>query len=270
MTVRNPRVCILLAFAGSALCSWPLLIEPNVGLPWWVPLLSIALCDSVAAALCPGGLWQVLAASATGAFLGLSMVSYIWPPGDPIARAWVPVGIAVATIASVVVALVAALAGRRVNLRQSIHRRIAWLLFLGRVAFGPVTLALTPPLVAHRMAVNDRLAAGRFASLKKAVQQTASLHTDLCDGFTLKRYYTGPQFSLEDWGRITGNYVQRDGYIFMVYCREHGGYTIDALPSRDRGEGTRHFCTDESGRVGCGMVFNGSRNACSPCGRSGT
>jgi hypothetical protein len=126
-------------------------------------------------------------------------------------------------------------------------------------------LALTPPLVAHRIALNDHAAAERFESLKIAVQQNASDPKDqvrVCDGSALKRHYSGPRFSEEDWHRITGNYVKQDGYFFMVYCREQGGYTIDAMPGRNKGDGTRRFCTDESGRIGCGMNFNGSRYAC--------
>ena len=47
--------------------------------------------------------------------------------------------------------------------------------------------------------------------------------------------------------------------MFMVYCREKGGYTINALPARGKADGTRRFCIDESGRIGCGMEWNRSR-----------
>jgi hypothetical protein len=191
----------------------------------------------------------------------------IWRPTDPIAGSLVPFGVAIATALATLVALVASFAGRRVSLSTAMHRRFAWLALVACVGFGPVALVLTPRLVAHRIAINDQLAAERFASLK-AVQATASDlrdYTRLCDGLALMRHYSGPRFGLEDWHRITGNYVQRDGYVFMVYCREQGGYTIDAWPTRVKGDGTRHFCTDESGRIGCGMNFNGSRYACQPC-----
>jgi hypothetical protein len=139
---------------------------------------------------------------------------------------------------------------------------------LGLVAFGPVTLALTPPLVGYRIVRNDRVAAERFTSLKNAVERTAAEAGDpkrICDGSALQRHYDGPPFSDEDWRRITGNYVRQNGYVFMVYCREQGGYTIDARPSRARGDGTRQFCTDESGRLGCNMEWNRSRRECLPC-----
>ena len=89
----------------------------------------------------------------------------------------------------------------------------------------------------------------------------------LCDGAELEHHYSGPPFSDEDWRRITGNYVKQDGYFFMVYCREKGGYTIDAGPARERGDGTRRFCTDESGKVGCRMEWDHSRHQCLPCQR---
>jgi hypothetical protein len=112
------------------------------------------------------------------------------------------------------------------------------------------------------------MAAERFASLKNAVERTAVEARDpsrLCDGTVLEHHYSGPPFSNENWHRITGNYVKQDGYFFMVYCREKGGYTIDAGPARERGDGTRRFCTDESGTVGCRTELDPSRHQCLPC-----
>jgi hypothetical protein len=89
----------------------------------------------------------------------------------------------------------------------------------------------------------------------------------------LQRFAVIP-FSDEDWRVIADNYVRQDGYTFihqdgysyMVYCREKaGGYTIAAFPARDQGDGTRQFCADESGRLGCRMEWNGSRFGCLPC-----
>jgi len=87
----------------------------------------------------------------------------------------------------------------------------------------------------------------------------------ICEGRALKRHYSGPPFTEEDWRRIAGNAVKQDGYYFMVYCHEQGGYTIHAIPWGGKGDGTRQFCADESGKVGCGMTWNRSRNACIPC-----
>jgi len=268
--MRSCAFGVLLTFAGSALCWWPLIIEPNLELPWWVPLICIALCASLATALCSQGWPKFLAASATGTFFGHCAGYSIWWPTDPIAGSYVLIGVVVATSVAVLIALVAALAGRRLIFSSPTHRRAAWMVLVGCAAFGPFALALTPPLVRYRIRANDRVAALRFESLKNAVQQTASDPNDLvgiCNGSAVKRHYSGPRFSEDDWHRITGNYVKQDGYFFMVYCREQGGYTIDAMPARTKGDGTRRFCTDESGRPGCGMKFNGSRHACTSCPR---
>jgi hypothetical protein len=250
---------------GSALCWWPLLIEPNLDLPWWVPLACVAICACLATFLCPVAWLWFPAASATGTSSGLCVGYRLWWPTDPIAGPWVPITVAVASGVTVLLAFVAAVAGRRISSATAIHPRAVWPALVACVAFGPVALAVTPSLVAHRIALNDRLAAERFASLKNAVQKTASAPRRICDGSALKLHYSGPRFSDEDWDQITGNYVKQDGYFFMLYCREKNGYTIDAMPSRNKGDGTRHFCTDESGRLGCDMHFNGSRYASTPC-----
>jgi hypothetical protein len=266
--MRNRRVLVVLSFVGSGLCWGPLVIEPNLGLPWWTPLACVALGASLATLLCPEDWRWFSIASAIGAFSGLCVSFVIWWPTGPIAGSWVPVGIAVLTVLAVLAALVACLTGRRVRLLTTAYRRAAWLALAGCIGIGPVLLALTPPLVARRIALNDQAAAARFKSLRNAARQTALDPKDqgrLCDGEVLKRHYSGPGFSNDDWQRITGNYVKQDGYVFMVYCREQGGYTIDAMPARIHGDGNRHFCADESGRTGCGLDFNESRHVCTPC-----
>jgi len=118
------------------------------------------------------------------------------------------------------------------------------------------------------VARNERLAEERFKSLQQAVEQTLAANSNralLCAGPLLARNYFGPPFSNVDWRRITGNYVKHDGYLFMIYCRKGTGYTIDAMPARDGEDGTRRFCADESGNVGCGMKWNRARYACVPC-----
>jgi hypothetical protein len=198
------------------------------------------------------------AASALGAFSGLCVSCSLWWPTDPIAGPWVPISVAVNTTLALLVALIAGMTVRTLRLSTATHRRAAWLTLAGCVALGPVALALTPPLVAHRIALNDRAADERFQSLRTAVQHTASDANGqlICDGSVLQRYYSGPRFSQEDWRRITANYVKQDGYFFMVYCHEQGGYTIHAMPARHEGDGTRHFCTDESGRIGILAFFS--------------
>lgn len=266
--MRSDAFLVFLIVMVSALSWWPVFMKPNLDLPSWVPLVCAALCTGLSTSLNPRRWPLFLLASAIGTFGGLCLSSAIWWPSDPIAGPWVPFGVAAATIAAVLVSLVAGLAGRKLPISNETYRRAAWVALLGLVAFGPVTLALTPPLVGYRIVRNDRVAAERFTSLKNAVERTAAEAGEpkrICDGSALQRHYAGPPFSNEDWQRITGNYVKQDGYLFMVYCREKGGYAIDARPARERGDGTHQFCTDESGRLGCGMEWNRSRYACLPC-----
>jgi hypothetical protein len=208
---------------------------------------------------------RFVTASAVGVFAGLWSGLVLFPPSDGIARSYAPLVIGVAELAALLVSLLAGLVGRKLSVSSKNHRRAVWLAFVCCVVFGPVGLALTPPIVAHRVARNDRAAAERFESLKRVVERTAIEAGDpegICDGQTLRRHYSGPPFSDEDWERITGNYVKQDGYVFMVYCHEKGGYRIDAWPARGKADGTRRFCTDESGQIGCRMEWDHACRAC--------
>ena len=176
-----------------------------------------------------------------------------------------PYVVAAMMLAVMIVALASGLIMRGRSISNGMLRRAVWAAVLACVAFGPVALALTPAVVRQRIARNDRLAGERFASLKKAVESTraeAYGSSKICDGTALQRHYAGPPFSDTDWRRITGNFVKQDGYIFMVYCRDAGGYTVDVHPARARGDGTHEFCTDQSGRVDCHREWNGK---CLPC-----
>lgn len=265
--MRRDTLLAILTLSGPALWWWPTCIEPNLGMPWWLPLLFLALWTSLSTIL-SGGRWlRFSVASTVGTFLGLCLLA-IWWPSDGIARSYLPHTIAVATLAAAMVSLVVGLVVQKVSVSNEKSRRALWLALICCFAFGPAAVALTPPLVARRVKRNDMSAAERFESLKNAVQQTMAESGDpgrICNGLVLKRHYSGPPFSEDDWNRITGNYVKRDGYSFMVYCREKGGYTIDATPFGGKADGTRRFCADESGRVGCGMDWNRSRYACIPC-----
>jgi hypothetical protein len=266
--MNRDTLLVILTVAGSALCWWPAAIEPSIDFSRWILLVLVALMTGLSAILSNRHWLHFAIASAVGVFAGMWSGFLLFPPSDGIARSYAPLAIGVATLATVLVSLVAGLVGRRLSVSRKNHRRTVWLAFVCCVAFGPVALALTPPLVAHRVARNDRLAAERFASLKSAVERTIAEAGDpkrICDGQILRRYYSGPPFSEEDWPRITGNYVHQDGYDFMIYCHEKSGYTIDANPFRGKGYGTRRFCTDESGKIGCGTEWNRSRYACLAC-----
>jgi len=265
--MRRDKLLIALTGTGSALCWWPLAINPSLDLPVWAPFVCIATCTILAAGLCSGHWLRFAFASSVGTFAGLAAGSAIWP-SDPIGAAYAPFIIAVATLVAALVSLVASLIGRTVALSMQKRPAAVWFALSCCVAVGPIALALTPPLVAHRITRNDRVAAERFTALKNAVERTVAAtgsSSRICDGLALRRGYSGPPFSDEDWHRITGNYVRQDGYIFMVYCREKGGYTIDAHPATEKGAGMRRFCTDESRGVGCSVEWNRSRYACLPC-----
>jgi hypothetical protein len=62
--MQGRTVRVSLTLTGSALCWWPLLIEPNLDLPWLVPLLCVALGAFLATVLCPTDwLWLPAAAA---------------------------------------------------------------------------------------------------------------------------------------------------------------------------------------------------------------
>jgi hypothetical protein len=262
--MRKDVLLVVLTVTGSALWWWPLSIWPNLDLPWWFPLTFITLLSGLATAL-SGGRWlRFVVASAAGTFAGLCSGYAIWPPIDEIPVLYVAVA---AMLATILVSLVVGLAARKMVVSND-RSRVVWHALLCCVAFGPITLALTPPLVAYRVVRNHRVAAERFESLKNAVERTRSESGDparICDGQVLKQHYSGPPFSEEDWHRITGNYVKQDGYVFGIYCHEQGGYTIASFPERNSADGTLRFCTDESRKVGCDMEFNRSRYACIAC-----
>lgn len=212
-------------------------------------------------------LWFPLG-STLGSFVGICAGYALWWPKDPIAGTYVYIVVAVTTVMAAVITAVGAFVGSRLSVPRRKLRYTAWIALAATVAFGPVCLVLTPPLVSRRLARNERLAAERMASLQRAVKRTLAESRDpalICAGPLLARNYSGPLFSDEDWRRITGNYVKQDGYFFMIYCKEQNGYVISAGPKRDGQDGKRRFCVDETGETGCGTEWNRSRYACVPC-----
>jgi hypothetical protein len=266
-----PRTAVLavLVLLSSAFCWWPIIMRPNLDLPfWWPPLTIIALAAGFATFLSHGGRIYITAAPVLGTFAGAVSGFLIWPPTDRIEGSFVPVVVVSAVLASFPISLVAGLVSRGVKLSNDRDRRAVWVALICCAALGPMTALLTPPLVALRVARNDRLAAERMASLSRAALQTTTETGDpqrICDRSTLKSYYSGPPFRERDWQYIAGNYVRRDGYMFGIYCYQGNGYAIDARPDREQGDGTKKFCADETGTIGCGMEWTGSRRRCTPC-----
>lgn len=257
--MHSGKLSVLLlgaATAGSALSWWPLCISPSLDLPFWLPLVVIAFLTGLSTIL-SGGRWlRFVIASAVATFAGILSGYMIWPIEDGIAASYTPIVIVVATLAAALVSLLVGLATRWISVSHPGLRLALWIAAGICVAFGPIALALTPPLVAQRVARNDRLAEQRFLSLNRAVQQTVAEpggQARLCDGHSLKSHYSGPPFSDRDWQYIAGNYVREDGYVFgiNIYCSDPNRYSIDVRPSRGKADGTRQFCTDPEGRAGC-------------------
>ncbi|MGD0939247.1 MAG: hypothetical protein ABR905_05995 [Terracidiphilus sp.] len=266
---RNTQLA-LLTVTGSVLCWWPSFIDPGLDLPWWIPLVIVALLAGLSACL-SGGRWlRFLILATVGAFAAVRSGFEIWPPSDPIARSYEIIPLVEVPLAAALVSLIAGLIGRKIAMSSQKLGRVFWCVLVCCVAYGPVILALTPPLVANRVAHNDQLATERFMALKNAVERTRAVSGNsesICDGHSLKQNYSGPPFSEEDWRYVAGNYVRKDGYAFgiWIYCSEPGEYAIDAFPERQKGDGTRKFCVDGAGRIGCGMQSSSPRFECAPC-----
>jgi hypothetical protein len=258
----NHRLLVLLTALGSALCWLPIAIQPRLGLPFWTPLACAALCTSASTILESSRWLSFLAASGAGTFGGLCLSIAIWWPSDPLAASLIPFVVVVSTLAALLVSLIAGWVARKLfapNRTPSNRkfRSAAWVLLVGVAAFGPAALAITRPVVARRMANDDRLAAERFASLKAAVERTEAEGTGpnrLCDGTKIEHNYSGPPFSDEDWSRIAGNYVKQAGYLFMrLLPREERLHDRRATGSR-----TRQRCPSILyGRVGQSGLWDG-------------
>jgi hypothetical protein len=270
--MRKDMLLVVLCVIGSALWWWPVIMDPNLELPDWVPLGLVGLSTGLSTIL-SGGRWlRFLAVSVIGAVAGLCAGFAIWWPSDPIAGSLVPLDVVVGTLATALVSFVACLTVRKIRIPTETIRRVMWIALAVCLAFGPATLAITPSLVARRVVINDRVAEERFLSLKRAVEQTVAERDGLagiCDRKTLKRHYSGPPFSEMDWHFIAGNYVKRDGYVFgiWIYCPEPTDFAIDAWPVREKGYGTSRFCSDASGKVGCTLDVGSSGYACRACAK---
>ena len=256
---RNTLLVVLTA-TGSALCWWPVIMQPNLDLTlWWFPLALVALGTALSTTLSDEGWLQFMIASIVGSFAGICCGFWIWWPTDGIEASYVPLVVGEAMLSVVLVAVVSLLAGlilRSWPAWMEKRRQAIWLLFLCGVALGPVTVALTPPLVAFRIARNDRLAAERIQSLNHAVEQTiaeADGPARICDGQALRQHYSGPPLRETDWRYLAANSVKEDGYFFWINCHDKNGYSIDAQPAREKGDGTRHFYAGKWGVAGCGI-----------------
>jgi hypothetical protein len=138
---------------GSALCWWPVVIQPNLGFPFWkTPLILIALITGLASALSDEGWRWLMIASVLGGFAGICSGYRLWWPTDLIEASYVPFAIGLETAASIIVSVIAVVAG--VALRESRiatkNRRLVWGAFFVCFAFAPTVVALTPLLITLR------------------------------------------------------------------------------------------------------------------------
>ena len=255
---RN-RILLLLAFVGSALCWWPAIILPSLDFPRWILLALVAFISGASIFLSSGRRWVVfVVATAVGSFAGLLSGILLWPSPDGIANSYALIEVVIGTATSAGAALISGLAAfvavRRWPLSNGIAQGAAWVLLGLCLAFGPTLLALTKPLVKRRVVRNESIAAIRFASLKNALEMTKDERgaaDSICDGQSLQKHYSGPPFTREDWGRISGNYVEEDKYVYGISCLPPGNYLLEARPKMPKvyGYGARVFCADVSGDV---------------------
>lgn len=198
----------------------------------------------------------LLAATATsGCLAGCLLGVAVLPLGsDGIANSYLSIEVMVATLATAIISAIFILPLRDATVTNERVRRALWLALIISVCFSPVALALTPVMTSSRILRNERVAGDRVKALKTAVQRSMAENGDprsYCGGKVLKLHYSGPSFSDNDWDLITRNYVTREGYAFMVFCPEKGGYRISALPHISEQDGNRIFCSDDSGQSGC-------------------
>jgi hypothetical protein len=151
--MQRKTILILMVATGSALCWWPVAIQPNLGLPFWkTPLILIALITGLATALSDEGWRWLMIASVLGGFAGISCGYRFWWPADSIDASYAPFVKGLGTLASIPVSAIAVVAGMALRDSKIVtrNRRLIWGAFLVCFAFAPTVVALTPLLIALR------------------------------------------------------------------------------------------------------------------------
>jgi len=148
---RNTLLIVMVA-AGSALCWWPVIIQPNLDLPVWkTPLILIALVTALATALSNQGAGWFMSASILGVFTGICCGFRLWWSTDNNDASYggLTMGLTLVSIPVSVIAVAAGVALRESKTAQK-NRRLIWSAFLSSFAFAPTVVALTPLLLARR------------------------------------------------------------------------------------------------------------------------
>ena len=148
---RNTLLIVMVA-AGSALCWWPVIIQPNLDLPVWkTPLIFLALTTALATALSNEGAVWFMSASILGVFTGICCGFRLWWSADNNDASYggLTMGLTLVSIPVSVIAVAAGVALRESKTAQK-NRRLIWSAFLSSFAFAPTVVALTPLLLARR------------------------------------------------------------------------------------------------------------------------
>lgn len=104
---RNTLLIVMVA-VGSAFCWWPVIIQPNLGLPvWGTPLILIALITGLGTTLSDEGWRWLMTASVVGGFVGICCGFKLWWPVDSIEASYVGFAIGLATLLSIAVSVIA-------------------------------------------------------------------------------------------------------------------------------------------------------------------
>jgi hypothetical protein len=257
-----------LTFLGSAICWLPIIIFPRLEISWWYPFSTTALSACLAGMLRPDRWGLFIISSSSGTLLGQCVGYAIWWHTDGIEASYVSIAVIVTTLLVAVATMLTAFLGSRIPATANPLKIVAWALLVLPAVFWFAALAATPSLAQRRIVRNQHFAEQRLFSLFHAAEATIvtpSSSARLCDGSVLRRNYTGRPFSDNDWTRITGNYVLQDRYMFMFYCQEKEGFTIDAQPKEFGQDGNRPLCIDHSGQLGCGMESSALGHRCLPC-----
>ena len=129
--MRKEILLLILTATGSALCWWPVILEPSIDLPLLVPIAIFAVITSLATVLLEKRRARIAVAAIVGSFVGSSLGFMVLPFTDEIGHTYWPFATMVITLAAVVVSTVLILAMRTVTVANEAVRRLLWLALVG-------------------------------------------------------------------------------------------------------------------------------------------